>query len=101
MEKDRHRAKYIPFRCSSETDEILRSIAAASGKSMSAVLRELVEKGLAAGGYLPGVKELDQIVQDAVAVSLQPAVDRLASISAKAAHISQSPVRMFFERDTV
>ena len=66
MEKDRHRAKYIPFRCSAETDEILRSIAAASGKSMSAVLRELVEKGLAAGGYLPGVKELDQIVQDAV-----------------------------------
>ena len=99
MEKDRHRAKYIPFRCSSETDEILRSIAAASEKSMSAVLRELVEKGLAAGGYLPGVKELDQIVQDAVAASLQPAVDRLASISAKAAHISAAALLMALYTD--
>ncbi len=99
MEKDRHRAKYIPFRCSSETDEILRSIGAASGKSMSAVLRELVEKGLAAGGYLPGVKELDQIVQDAVAASLQPAVDRLASISAKAAHIGAAAFFMALYTD--
>lgn len=48
----------------------------------------LVDKGLAAGGYLPGVKELDTVVQEAVATVLRPAVERLAGISAKAAHIS-------------
>ena len=47
----------------------------------------LVEKGLAAGGYLPGVKELDTVVQEAVSTAIQPAVERLAGISAKAAHI--------------
>lgn len=88
MSTDRHRSKYIPFRCSEETERILCNISAATGKSKSTVLRELVEKGLAAGGYLPGVRELDQVVQEAVSASIQPAVERLASISAKAAHIS-------------
>lgn len=88
MAEDRHRGKYLPFRCSPETDQLLSKIAAAEGKTKSEVLRMLVEKGLAAGGYLPGVKELDTVVQEAVAAVLQPAVERLAGISAKAAHIS-------------
>lgn len=88
MAEDRHRGKYLPFRCSPETDQLLSQIAAAEGKTKSEVLRMLVEKGLAAGGYLPGVKELDTVVQEAVATVLQPAVERLAGISAKAAHIS-------------
>ncbi len=88
MAEDRHRGKYLPFRCSPETDQLLSQIAAAEGKTKSEVLRMLVEKGLAAGGYLPGVKELDTVVQEAVAAVLQPAVERLAGISAKAAHIS-------------
>lgn len=67
---------------------MVSKIAAAEGKTKSEVLRMLVEKGLAAGGYLPGVKELDTVVQEAVATVLQPAVERLAGISAKAAHIS-------------
>ena len=88
MAEDRHRGKYIPFRCSPEIDQLLAKIAAAEGKTKSEVLQMLVEKGLAAGGYLPGVKELDTVVQEAVSTVLQPAVERLASISAKAAHIS-------------
>lgn len=87
MAKDRHRGKYIPFRCSPEIEHMLSNIAAAEGKTKSEVLRMLVEKGLAAGGYLPGVKELDTVVQEAVAAVMQPAVERLAAISAKAAHI--------------
>lgn len=67
---------------------MVSNIAAAEGKSKSEVLRMLVDKGLAAGGYLPGVKELDTVVQEAVATVLRPAVERLAGISAKAAHIS-------------
>lgn len=82
------KSEVITLRCSEEVSELVSKIAAAEGKTKSEVLRMLVEKGMAAGGYLPGIKELDTVVQEAVSTVLQPAVERLASISAKAAHIS-------------
>lgn len=88
LKKDRHKGVYVAVRFAPETNEVIDRIADAEEKSKSEVLRMLVEKGLAAGGYLPGVKELDTVVQEAVSTVLQPAVERLASISAKAAHIS-------------
>lgn len=88
LEKDRHKGVYVSVRLAPETSKLINRIVGTEGKSRSEVLRMLVEKGLAAGGYLPGVKELDTVVQEAVSSVLQPAVERLASISAKAAHIS-------------
>ena len=79
--------KVINFRLSSETEELLSRIAQAEGKNRSEVIRDLIEKGLAAGGYLPGVRDMDEIVRDTMNSILQPAVSRLAAISAKAAHI--------------
>ena len=84
----KQKSEVITLRCSAEVTAMIAKISAAEGKSKSEVLRMLVEKGLAAGGYLPGIKELDTVVQEAVSTILQPAVERLASISAKAAHIS-------------
>lgn len=88
MAEDRHRGKYIPFRCSTETNAMITHIADAEGKTKSEVLRMLVEKGLAAGGYVPGIRGMDEIVREAVAEAIGPTAERLASISAKAAHIS-------------
>lgn len=85
--KKRKTSIVVTLRCSEETDTQISKIASAEGKTKSEVLRMLVEKGLAAGGYLPGVKELDTVVQEAVAAVMQPAVERLAAISAKSAHI--------------
>lgn len=85
--KKRKTSIVVTLRYSEETDTQISKIASAEGKTKSEVLRMLVEKGLAAGGYLPGVKELDTVVQEAVAAVMQPAVERLAAISAKSAHI--------------
>ena len=85
---DRHRAKYIPFRCSEDLDGIITHIAEGEKRSKSEVLRELVQRGLVAGGYVSGQQELGQLVQDAVNEAVKPQIERLASISAKAAQIS-------------
>ena len=79
--------KVINFRLSSETEELLSRIAQAEGKNRSEVIRDLIERGLAAGGYLPGVRDMDEIVRDTMNSILQPAVSRLEAISAKTAHI--------------
>lgn len=85
---DRHRTKYIPFRCSEDLDEIITRIAKGEGRSKSEVLRDLVQRGLVAGGYVTGQQELGKLVQDAVTAVLRPQVERLATISAKATQIS-------------
>ncbi len=81
-------SKAIVFRCSMEMRTAIEKIASAEDKTNSEVLRMLVEKGLAAGGYIPGIKGIDEVVRESVSEAIQPAVERLASISAKAAHIS-------------
>lgn len=88
MAEDRHRSKYIPFRCSDELFDTISRIAEGELKNKSEVLRDLVWRGLVAGGYVTGEKEIGQLVQEAVKEVMKPQVERLATISAKAAQIS-------------
>lgn len=81
-------AQYIPFRCSAEMAAAIGRIADSEGKTRSEVIRSLCEKGLAAGGYTSGVQEINAAVKEALVEVLHPAVERLAAISAKAAHIA-------------
>lgn len=81
-------AQYIPFRCSEEMAAAIGRIADSEGKTRSEVIRSLCEKGLAAGGYTSGVQEINATVKEALVEVLHPAVERLAAISAKAAHIA-------------
>ena len=68
--------------------ETISRIAKGEGRSKSEVLRDLVQRGLVAGGYVTGQQELGKLVQDAVTAVLRPQVERLATISAKATQIS-------------
>lgn len=81
-------AQYIPFRCSEEMAAAIGRIADSEGKTRSEVIRSLCEKGLVAGGYTSGVQEINATVKEALIEVLHPAVERLAAISAKAAHIA-------------
>lgn len=86
--KERHKASYIPFRCSSEVESMIERIAAEQKRTKSEVLRQLVEAGLVATGYKQDEEHLTKIIQEVVTAALKPSVERLASISAKAAQIS-------------
>lgn len=55
---------------------------------MSSVYRDLIEKGLVAGGYRSGSQDLAALVRTAVEETLRPSVERLAAISAKGTQIS-------------
>lgn len=79
----------MTFRCTAKMDAMVDRISTAQNVPKSKVLRDLVIAGLQAQGYLDGATEnLADMVQHAVDASLKPQVERLAAISAKAAHIS-------------
>ncbi len=88
MKSERHQDVYIPFRCSTQLGEKIAKIAADQRKSKSEILRQLVEAGLVATGYKQDEEYMAKQIQEAVKTALQPSVERLASISAKAAQIS-------------
>lgn len=79
---------YRPVRCSRELDETLAQLAAQRHITKSEVLRELVDKGLTATGAKVEDSELYEMIRQAVRETMQPQIERLAAISAKAAHIS-------------
>lgn len=79
---------YRPVRCSRELDETLARLAAQRHITKSEILRELVDKGLTATGAKVEDSELYEMIRQAVRETMQPQVERLAAISAKAAHIS-------------
>lgn len=79
---------YIPVRVSAQIAAMIERIAAAQNVPKSKVLRDLLEAGLQAKGYIGGGECLADLLQQVVDASLKPQVERLASISAKAAHIS-------------
>lgn len=79
---------YRPVRCSRELDETLAQLAAQRHITKSEILRELVNKGLTATGAKVEDSELYEMIRQAVRETMQPQVERLAAISAKAAHIS-------------
>ena len=88
MEKNRIKNAIVQFWAAPELDAAVRRIAEAQGRSLSSVYRELVEKGLVAGGYRSGGQDMAELVQIAVEQAMQPQIERLAAISAKAAQIS-------------
>lgn len=69
-------------------DNTVTQIAVGSGRSKSSVYRDLVEKGLVAGGYRSGGQDLAALVREAVREELRPQAERLAAISAKGTQIS-------------
>ena len=76
------------FWVSLETDDTVRRIATAEGRSVSSVYRNLVDMGLVASGYRSGEKDLAAMVRTAVEETMKPHVERLAAISAKGVQIS-------------
>lgn len=79
---------YRPVRCSRELDETLAQLAAQRHITKSEILRELVDKGLTATGAKVEDSALYEMIRQAVRETMQPQIERLAAISAKAAHIS-------------
>ncbi|WP_312612476.1 hypothetical protein [Oscillibacter sp.] len=88
MKSTDEKSAYRPIRCSKELDETLGRLATQQHISKSEVLRNLVDKGLSATGAKVEEGELYRLIQQAVKETMQPQVERLAAISAKATHIS-------------
>ena len=84
----REESVYIPVRVSAQIAAMVERIATAQGVPKSKVLRDLLTAGLQAKGYIDGGENMADLVQKTLEASLKPQVERLASISAKAAHIS-------------
>ena len=82
------KSAYRPIRCSKELDETLGRLAEQQHITKSEVLRNLVDKGLSATGAKVEDGEFYQLIQQAVKETMQPQIERLAAISAKATHIS-------------
>ena len=87
MEQNRIKNTSVQFWISPDIDDTVRRIATAEGRSVSSVYRDLVEKGLVAGGYRSGEKDLAAMVRTAVEETMKPHVERLAAISAKGVQI--------------
>lgn len=85
---DKHKAAYIPFRCSPSTYETISEIAKAGKTTTVQVVRDLVEQGLVAAGYKQDEEHLEKLIQAAVKTAMKPQVERLAAISAKATQIA-------------
>lgn len=82
------REERVSIRLSTEMKETLKRVMISEHKSQSDVIRELLHAGLAAKGYEQDEDHLYKLVKQAVASELKGPVERLASISAKAAQIS-------------
>lgn len=82
------KSAYRPVRCSAESDDTLGRLATQRHTSKSEVLRYLVDRGLVSIGVKADEDYLVSLVRQAIDESLKPQVERLAAISAKAAHIS-------------
>lgn len=88
MKEQRINSTPVRFWVSAETDETVRRIANAEGRSASSVYREMIDKGLSAAGYRSGNEDLQQLVRLAVEEQMKPHVERLATISAKGTQLS-------------
>ncbi|MBP3673471.1 MAG: hypothetical protein J6J18_06550 [Oscillospiraceae bacterium] len=78
----------VSFRISVETENIVQTIASTQGRSASSVYRDMIDKGLAAAGYISGTEDIQQLVRNAIEEELKPHVERLATISAKGTQLS-------------
>lgn len=87
---DRHRAEYIPVRCSVETKQLIREMAIQQHRPMSEIVRDLLDRGLVAAGAKTDEDYLTSVIRATVEEVTRPSVERLAAISAKATQISSA-----------
>lgn len=93
----RQKSDYVPFRLDPTTNDALSRIAIAEGHcDKSVIIRRYIEKGLKNDGYRPDDERLRQLIRDAVQEVMKPHVERLASISAKAANIDAANFFLMF-----
>ena len=78
----------VRFWIASETDKLVRRIAATEERSVSSVYRGLIHSGLQAAVYRGDGKTMEEQYKAALQETLKPYVDRLAAISAKGTQIS-------------
>ena len=71
----------VPF--TPETYVIIQNISQKSNKSMSAVIRDLVDQSLKIQANTDNIDMLTHIIRDQLRDILKPSVERLASLSAK------------------
>lgn len=86
--KDTDRKRLIQSRVSAELDALLESVAKERGCSKSEIIREAIDRGLTSMGAKGNDAYMTEIVEQSLKKILQPSVERLAAISAKAAHIT-------------
>jgi len=88
MSKEKRKAAGVyAFRLDDETDAILTRIAITEHRSKSEIIRRYIDMGIKNSGYRPDDERLAQLIREAVQEIMKPHVERLASISAKAANI--------------
>jgi hypothetical protein len=90
MNKPREKRKaagVYAFRLDDETEAILTRIAITEKRTKSEIIRRYIDMGIKNSGYRPDDERLGQLIRDALQEILKPNVERLASISAKAANI--------------
>lgn len=87
MKEQRIRNEPARFWVSCETNATVRRIAESTGRSVSSVYRDLVEKGLVAGGYRSGGSTMAELVRHAAEDALKPYMERLAAMTAKGTQI--------------
>jgi hypothetical protein len=87
QKSERPKGEYIPFRLDPDTNAILTRIAITEKRTKSEIIRRYIEMGIKNDGYRPDDERLGQLIREAVQEIMKPHVERLASISAKAANI--------------
>ncbi len=88
MIEQRKRSAAVRFWISEDVHNTVQRIARTEGRSVSMVYRDLVEKGLVAGGYRSGSQDIAAMVRTAVEEAMKAPLERLAAISAKGTQIS-------------
>lgn len=95
MPSDRHKAVYLPFRCSGEKAEEIKRYADTRRLLVSEAMRELIDVGLKAENGTLEKSEIEELVKTATAQAIKPGVERIAAITAKATQIDAAAFFMF------
>lgn len=84
----KNKSESISLKLDGETLKKIEAISIASHKSKSFVVREFIDKGLKADGYKNDDERLYQFLNTTLKEIVDPAVNRLAAISAKNSYFS-------------
>lgn len=95
MPNDRHKAVYLPFRCSAEKAEDIKNYADTHRLLVSEAMRELIDVGLKAKSGVPEQSEIEELVKSATEKAIRPGIERIAAITAKATQIDAAAFFMF------